>query len=179
MLNFIDQRLHIPATHIHTYIDTSRGFVTTNLHRTRLVTDICHLFQWNQGAIRKIDIQILDVINTLALLLVETYHHIKTFLTFEYHAGFGTSKGCTYITVQFINIQSVASYSLTIIFHGNLWQTGSTLQRHILSSINLGNDVHHLFANHVQRIKILTIYLHGYILAYASEQLVKAQCNRL
>ena len=92
-------------------------------------------------AVGQIHQQIAQVVDTLAILVVETQHEGKSFLALKHFSGIASGKGCTDILVELLHVEPILGQTLPVVFHRDLRQSRRALHGYILGSGNLGDHM--------------------------------------
>ena len=178
-LDISHHRLHVSSSNIDTDIDTPRSLITRNLHRSRLVRDVCHLREWDLLPGRRIDKEVLEIVDAFTILVTESDDEVEALFSLEDDTRRRPRKSRTDITVELLDIEPILSQAGTVVTDRDLRQTSSTLECHIARSRHLTDNAYHLLAKSIEFIQVLAIELHRHILANTREQLVETQRHRL
>src|SRR5665647_420738 len=113
--DFANHVLHIPVTDIESDRYPSFGVFPGNLGRTRFNPYIGNLIKRNLSTIGKGNREIFNIVQALAVILIQPDYQTETFLFIEHHSCLTTCKGCTKNTVHILNRKTILRQSVPVV----------------------------------------------------------------
>ena len=123
--------------------------------------------------------KLAHIVDALALLCGHAHHQVETpFVLVDGTGGF-TGEGRAQGAVEIADVEAVLRHARPIISHGDLRKTRDLLHLRFTCALHFAHDGAHAFGVSGQRVHVLTVDLHGHILADAGHQFIEAHLDRL